>query len=286
MFSSPGEPQRPKRPSEGFIRDPKLRLQDECREVLRFKQLSSRTGEAGLEWIQSLGLICALMAGLHGRAVAAEADLILHGGKVVMVDELFSIHEAIAVEAGRVVQVGRSDEVLQRRGPRTEVVDLQGKLVLPGLMDSHAHPANACLTEFDHPIPAMEGIEDVLDYIQSRARVLKEGEWIEVHQVFITRLREQRYPTRAELDRVAPKHPVIFQTGPDAALNSLALKLSGIDREFKVSDGGSGFAEQDPRTGELTGLLRNCARYVKVMSARPQPTRAEKAQRLRELFAD
>ena len=67
---------------------------------------------------------------------------------------------------------------------------------------------------------------------------------------------------------------------------SLALKLSGIDREFKVSDGGSGFAEKDPKTGELTGLLRNCARYVKAKSAQRQPTRAEKAERLRQLFAD
>src|SRR5256884_423472 len=132
----------------------------------------------------------------------------------------------------------------------------------------------------------MESIPDVLDYIQARARAVPEGEWIEVHQVFITRLREQRYPTRAELDRAAPRHPVLFATGPDAALNSLALKLSGIDRDFKVTDGGSGFAEKDPKTGEPTGILRNCTRYVKVKSSKRQPTRAEKVERLRELFAD
>jgi len=166
------------------------------------------------------------------------------------------------------------------------VVDLQGRLVLPGLIDSHAHPADACLTEFDHPIPPMECIEDVLAYVKSRAQALKEGEWIEVRQVFITRLREQRYPTRAELDAAAPKHPVIYQTGPDAALNTLALQLSGIGRDFKVTDGGTGFAEKDPATGELTGILRNCTRYVKVKSPLRQPTSAEKAQRLRELFAD
>src|SRR5262249_8314706 len=99
-------------------------------------------------------------------------------------------------------------------------------------------------------------------------------------------LREQRYPTRAELDRVAPKWPVIFQTGPDASLNTLALQLSGIDRDFKVADGGSGFAEKDPKTGEPTGILRNCTRYVKVKAAKRQPTLADKAQRLRQLFAD
>ena len=228
----------------------------------------------------------ALMLGLRLISHGAEPDLILHHGKVVTVDARFSIHETIAVVGGRIVQVGRSDDVMQRRGPHTEMVDLQGRVVLPGLMDSHAHPADACLTEFDHPIPSMEGIQDVLDYIRARARLLKDSEWIEVRQVFITRLREQRYPTRAELDRAAPKHPVLFATGPDASLNSLALKLSGIDRDFKVTDGGSGFAEMDAKTGEPTGILRNCSRYVKVKSAQRQPTRAEKERRLRDLFGD
>ncbi len=231
-------------------------------------------------------VLCWLLGGLLQPAPAGEAELILHHGRVLTVDEPFSVQQAIAVRAGRIVEVGPDVEVMKQRGPGTHLVDLQGGLVLPGLIDSHAHPAAACLTEFDHPVPAMERLQDVLDYIQARARVLAAGEWIEVHQVFITRLKEQRYPTRKELDRAAPRHPVIFQTGPDAALNSLALKLSGIDREFKVKDGGAGFAEKEAKTGELTGLLRNCARYVKVQSAERQPTRADKGRRLRELFAD
>src|SRR2546430_6251062 len=117
----------------------------------------------------------------------------------------------------------------------------------------------------------MESIQDVLDYIQARARALQEGEWIEVPQVFITRLREQRYPTRAELDEAAPENPVLFATGPDASLNSLALKLSGIDRDFKVTDGGPGRAERDPATGEPTGILRGMTRYVKTKSTGKKP---------------
>jgi hypothetical protein len=107
-----------------------------------------------------------------------------------------------------------------------------------------------------------------------------------VEQVFITRLREQRYPTRAELDRVAPQHPVMFRTGPDAALNSLALRLSRINRDFKVTDGGSGFVEKDPRTGEPTGILRNCRRFVKERPSGRQPSDADRARRLVELFRD
>ena len=92
--------------------------------------------------------------------------------------------------------------------------------VLPGLMDSHVHPIGASMTEFDHPIPDFESIADVLDYIRARAKVVPEKEWILMDQVFITRLKEQRYPTREELDQAAPNHPVRYRTGPDASLNS------------------------------------------------------------------
>ncbi|MCC6233646.1 MAG: amidohydrolase [Verrucomicrobiales bacterium] len=228
---------------------------------------------------------------LLGRAAypslsAAPADLILHHGKIATVDARFSLAQALAVREGRIVSVGTDAEVLPLRGPQTKVVDLGGRLVVPGLMDSHAHPMDACLTEFEHPVPAMERIQDVLEYIRARAKVLPSGHWIEVRQVFITRLEEQRYPTRAELDEAAPLHPVLFATGPDASLNSLALARSGIDRSFQVSDGGSGFAEKDPVSGEPTGILRNCTRYVKVESARKSPTPEERRRRLKELFAD
>ena len=233
-----------------------------------------------LHW---LGVLMAA-SGLASRA--ADAGLILYHGKIVTVDPQFSIQEAVAIQDGRILQIGRDSEILKLRSARTEVVDLRGKTVLPGLMDSHAHPADACLTEFAHPVPEMQRIQDVLDYAAARARAGKEGEWIEVHQVFITRLAEQRYPSRAELDRAAPRNPVLFQTGPDASVNTLALQASGMDRDFKVTDGGGGFAEKDPKTGELTGILRNCSRYVKVVSAVRQPTRDDKTRLLKALFAD
>jgi predicted amidohydrolase YtcJ len=179
--------------------------------------------------------------------------LIVHHGKIFTVDEDNSVREAMAIQGGRILQIGKNEEVLKTKGDRTQVIDLQGRLVLPGLIDSHVHPG-AAMTEFNHPIPEMETIQQVLDYIQSRAGALKEGAWIHVTQVFITRLREQRYPMRDELDRVAPKHPVVFATGPDASLNSLALKLSGIDRDFKITDGGPGHIEKDSN-GEPTSVL-------------------------------
>ncbi len=239
-------------------------------------------------WSVRLRWVAAVLSVLIGanRQAQAAADLILHHGRVATVDRAFSMAEAVAVQGGRIVRVGANADVLKLQGPQTELVDLGGGFVLPGLIDSHVHAADACLTEFDHPIPTMARIEDVLDYVRDRARFVPAGQWIEVRQVFITRLREQRYPSRAELDRAAPRHPVIFATGPDASLNTLALQASGIDRHFVVTDGGAGFAEKDPASGEPTGLLRNCTRFVKVESPRRRPTHDERVSRLRELLAD
>lgn len=239
-----------------------------------------------------LTLVVALTVGTVGGwvsvAQSAEteppADLILHNGKILTVDDDFSIVEAIAVRAGRILKVGTNAEVLKTRGDQTEVRDLAGKMVLPGLIDSHVHPSSAAMHEFDHEIPDMHSIEDVLAYIRHRAEILDEGEWIVLRQVFITRLAERRYPTKAEMDQAAPKHPVLFSTGPDASVNSLALKLSGIDKDFQVT--GNGQIEKDPETGEPTGILRAATRYVKSSTKGKSATEQDRYDRLLKLFHD
>ncbi|RBP45031.1 hypothetical protein DES53_10326 [Roseimicrobium gellanilyticum] len=219
-------------------------------------------------------------------ALSAAPSLILHGGKVITVDEKFSIHQALAVEDGKILAIGSDAEVTALKGPDTQVINLEGKTVMPGLMDSHVHP-RAAMTEFDHEIPVMETIQDVLDYIATRVKATPEGSGIVVSQVFITRLKEQRYPTRAELDSVAPKHPVSFSTGPDAMLNSLALQMNGITKDFKITDGGPGKVEFDPKSGEPTGLLREMGRFVKVKQvSKAAPTPEETYARTKELFRD
>jgi len=226
-----------------------------------------------------------LSLGLLGEVEGAdEADLILIHGKVVTVDRGFSIREAIAVKGDRLLRVGTDAEVLQTRGAGTKTVDLGGKMVLPGLIDSHTHPTWASMTEFDHPVPQMDTIGDVLAYIGARASALEPGQWVVVRQVFITRLAERRYPTRDELDRASPRNPVLFSTGPDASLNTMALKLSGIDRDFRPE--GPGKVEKDPKTGEPTGILRNLTRYVKVAPSGPGPSSMDEDRRLVDLFRD
>lgn len=224
-----------------------------------------------------------LLAANISEVRAQAPDVILHHGKIVTVDDSFSVAEAVAIRGERIVAVGKNEAILALKDAQTQLIDLQGQMVLPGLMDSHVHPLGAALHEFDHPIPDMEAIADVLAYVRQRAKDLPAGEWIMMRQVFITRLREQRYPTRAELDAAAPEHPVIFATGPDGMLNSLGLKLSGIDRDFQVV--GNGQIEKDEH-GEPTGMLRSCTRYAKTKSPAKKASPEQERTRLAELFRD
>lgn len=201
------------------------------------------------------------------------------------VDPQFRTVEAMAIRAGRIVAVGTNADIVTLARSGTEQIDLGGKTVLPGLIDSHVHAPSASMYEFEQPIPDMESVEDVLAYVRARAEKTEAGRWITLSQVFITRLREQRYPTRAELDRAAPRNPVAFRTGPDASLNSLALSRSGIDATFTVPDGQPCRVERDRRGGP-TGILRNCGRYIQAGSAGSSPTDADRLARLRELLAD
>ena len=222
-------------------------------------------------------------AAAYGRQPAP--GLIFHNGKIVTVDPQFRIVEAMAIRDGKIEAVGTNADLFKLAGSGTERVDLRGKTVLPGLIDSHVHAPSAAMYEFEGTVPDMENIDDVLGYLRGRAEKAEPGRWITLSQVFITRLREQRYPTRAELDRVAPRNPVAFRTGPDASLNSLALSMSGIDAKFRVPEGEPCRVERDGR-GEPTGILRNCGRYIKSGSTGPSPTESDRLARLKELLAD
>jgi predicted amidohydrolase YtcJ len=222
---------------------------------------------------------------MAGAAMAQQADFVLYGGKIVTVDGKFRVAEAMAVRGDRILAVGTRTEVERAAGAAARKVDLKGKTVLPGLIDSHLHAADSSMYEWDHPVPTMETIADVLKYFRERAAVVKPGEWITLSQVFITRLRDQRFPTRAELDAAAPRNPVVFETGPDAALNTLALKESGIDRNFQITDGKPGRIERGAN-GEPTGMLRGCTRLVKVRDSGRKPTMADRERQLKALLAD
>src|SRR5947209_8257205 len=104
--------------------------------------------------------LLAMLFFLPASLAHADADLILHNGKIVTVDKKFTVAQALAVEGNRIIKVGTDADVMKTKGTRTKLVDLAGKTVIPGLIDSHVHPTSACMHEFDHPIPEMDSIPD------------------------------------------------------------------------------------------------------------------------------
>jgi predicted amidohydrolase YtcJ len=235
-----------------------------------------------------LCLLCLLCTVLDGAGLQEPPPShIFHNAHILTVDPQFRIVEAMAIRDGRITALGTSADVRRLAGPGTQLIDLGGKTVLPGLIDSHVHAPAASMYEFEQPIPDMQSVEDVLSYLRERVTTVPPGGWITLSQVFITRLREQRYPTRAELDAAAPKNPVAFRTGPDASLNSMALSMSGITAAFKVPAGEPCRVERDDQ-GRPTGILRNCGRYIKSETGpgATAPTKADREARLRELLAD
>jgi predicted amidohydrolase YtcJ len=190
------------------------------------------------------------------RTVVADlaADLILYNGKIVTVDEEFSIANAVAIKNGRIVGVGRGEELRALGGPRTETVDLKGHLAMPGLNNSHGHPYRFGLRELRLNLMECRSIGEVLHKVAERAAQTPVGGWVEAGIGWREDwLAEKRLPTRAELDSVAPNHPVCLpHLGYTLVLNSAALQQAGITRDMEIPEGSS--VGRDA-AGELDGSI-------------------------------
>jgi predicted amidohydrolase YtcJ len=204
-----------------------------------------------------------LLAGtvaLCGPAAAQTADLVLTNGKVITVDDRFSIGQAVAVAGERIVAVGSNADIHKRKGPATRVIDLQGRTVIPGLIDNHAHYMRAA--EYWHREVRLDGITShklALELIAEKVKESKAGEWVVVlggwaEEQFTD---EPRGFTRQELDQVAPNNPVALQLFYFRVYNnSAALRVLGI--EAKTPDPANFKIEKDAQ-GEPTGALNGGA---------------------------
>lgn len=162
------------------------------------------------------------------------ADLVIVGAKVITMDPNDRVAEAFAVKDGLLLTVGDTAEVLRRRGPRTNLVDLPGKVIIPGLIDVHVHVVSAAVGLYcyvDVHTPPCMSVEDLLDRLSDECARTEPGEWV-VGQGNILqdlRLRERRYATKADLDRVSRKHRIAVKFGYHVTvLNSLALDTVGL----------------------------------------------------------
>ncbi|HPT28514.1 MAG TPA: amidohydrolase family protein, partial [Bryobacteraceae bacterium] len=213
-------------------------------------------------------------------AALAQADLILHNGKVVTVDAKFSIHQAVAVEGNHIKLVGTNKAVLALRGPKTRVIDLKGKTLLPGLIDAHVHAIDSGVSELREKLPLFDSIATIQTWVKEKAKTTPKGEWIVVPRTLPPRLKEMRFPNRADLD-VVTDHPVAFDGSYVWGANTMALKVSGITRDTPNPPGGEVVKSED---GEPNGILRNAASLLKRPAQAAPITEAEQLAGLEKML--
>ena len=185
-----------------------------------------------------------------------KADLLLLDGKVITVDSEFNVVEAVAVKGGKIIATGITPEIEGLQGEGTEVIDLQGKTVLPGLIDSHLHVVGTglLLSQINCRTPPMGSISDILTAVKEAADKAEPREWILGRGWDQVKLSDHRNPTRWDLDKVSPENPVwLTRTcGHIGVCNSLALEIGGVSKDTPQPVGGN--IEKD-EGGEPTGLL-------------------------------
>lgn len=188
------------------------------------------------------------------------ANVVFINGEVITVDADQSIVEAVAVKENRIVHVGSNDEIKEWIGTETEVIDLQGKTLLPGFIDSHLHillyGANqlgvSCKAEH------IDSIEAILEDLRKKAAETPKGEWVRAWGFNENAVKEKRFPTIAELDAISIDHPIILNRTCNhiSVVNSKALEIAKMDE--RTPDPTGGVIEKDS-AGKLTGKLIEAA---------------------------
>jgi predicted amidohydrolase YtcJ len=201
-------------------------------------------------------VVIGLIAGWMQPVDAAPPDTILINGKIVTVDDQFSVVQALAIAGGRIAATGRSETIRRLAGPATRIIDLKGRTVVPGLIDNHAHYMRAA--EYWDREVRLDGVTShkrALDMIAAKARAAKPGEWVLV----LGGWAEEQFTdvprgfTKAELDTAAPQNPVAVQLIYNRIYaNTAALQTLKIDANTPDPRGGK--IEKDA-SGQPTGVL-------------------------------
>ena len=161
-----------------------------------------------------------------------QADVILSNGKIITVDERFTIAQAVAIKADRIVAVGTNQDMARLAGPGTRRIDLRGRSVTPGLIDNHMHLLRAGTTwQWEVRWDGVDSRKHALDMLRARAAAIAPGEWVyNLGGWAIEQFADDKRPfTREELDQVVPNNPVFLQASyREAYLNSRALQTLGM----------------------------------------------------------
>jgi len=186
-----------------------------------------------------------------------DADMIIVNANILTVDPAFSVARAVAVKDAKIIAVGDEADIRRYAGPATNVLDADGKTVIPGLIDTHAHVEAAGLLKYTVSFDGVGSVEEALQRVADMVPRTPAGEWIRGRMWHpMAQLKEKRFIDRHELDSVAPDHPVCLPVGHFTLTNSLALKLAGIDRHTPDPDGGEIHRDAN---GDPNGVLEENA---------------------------
>jgi len=224
--------------------------------------------------------VVAILLFVSGITADAEtADRIFINGNIYTVNEKQRHAEAIAVHRDRIIFVGTNADAEKFRGDKTHIVDLAGKTVLPGLTDSHCHIFGIGEREMTLNLEGTNTREDFLAKVKERVAQTERDKWITGRGWIETFWKPPQFPTRDDLDKIAPDNPVFLTRadGHAAVANSAALKIAAVRRETANPFGGE--ILKDPRTGEPTGMLLDNAMDL-VAKNIPPPSDAKREQAL------
>jgi len=221
----------------------------------------------------SLATCCAALLALTAGAAAQVADSIYQGGPILTINDAQPIAEAVAVMDGRIIAVGAKDEVLKSKGDNTKLINLGGKTMLPGFVDSHGHTYLIGLqASTANLLPPPDGTgKDIatiqkllIDWAENHKEVVKKVGWIAGFGYDDSQLAEQRHPTREDLDKVSTELPVliIHQSGHLGVANSKALELAGIDASTENPKGG--VFRREEGSNEPNGVCEEYAFFLLV----------------------
>lgn len=184
------------------------------------------------------------------------ADLVLVNGQVITSNMEYDVNEAVAVTDNQIVMVGTNEEVKQLIGSQTEVVDLAGRSLVPGFIDSHLHITLYGTNKLGVSCkePTIESLHDVLKEIEKKVNETPIGKWVRAWGFNQTKISENRYPSRKELDLISSNHPIILRRacGHISVVNSKALEIAGIDEHTTDPEGGIVVRDEE---GVPTGVL-------------------------------
>jgi len=235
----------------------------------------------------ALLLGCADMGPPESKAARPQpADRVFTNGSVYTVDAERSWAEAVALRDGRIVFVGGADDVREFVGDRTDVIDLAGRMLLPGFHDAHIHLLIGVATDEECDLLGIPSLEEVAQTLGRCVELdgFAEARWI-IGGGWADWLWPNANPRKEELDALFPDRPVFLVSsfGHSAWVNSRALELAGIDRD--TPDPVDGSIERDPETGEANGTLRDGAMML-VMDVLPKMTMAYRMRSVRAAIAE